>query len=254
MMQPLSLAKYPYVHGNPVNATDPSGMLVREDITVAPSVQQELVKQQTPQYWEIFRKNKERLIAYSIVIAAAIYALRSLHGDPEEDTEDDGMPKIVWGDDLRETTTHTIEAQSRRGNGFQGGLPGLGSPVLLTIAFPKQRNRAGWRSIFLEWYEKEPQCRNKTGRPIGISCDEYPYNSTIPGGPIFYNLNLVSLKPVSAAEQNTQGQWLSSFYTKARVIPWHPQKGWFAVGASLEERDSYWIAREGGPKNYFAKT
>ena len=28
MMQPLSLAKYPYVHGNPVNATDPSGKVV----------------------------------------------------------------------------------------------------------------------------------------------------------------------------------------------------------------------------------
>jgi len=27
MMQPLSLAKYPYVHGNPVNAIDPSGMV-----------------------------------------------------------------------------------------------------------------------------------------------------------------------------------------------------------------------------------
>jgi hypothetical protein len=28
LTDPLSLAKYPYVHGNPVNLTDPSGLFV----------------------------------------------------------------------------------------------------------------------------------------------------------------------------------------------------------------------------------
>jgi hypothetical protein len=30
LSEPLSLAKYPYVHGNPVNNTDPSGMFIAE--------------------------------------------------------------------------------------------------------------------------------------------------------------------------------------------------------------------------------
>jgi len=255
MTEPLSLAKYPYVHGNPVNSTDPSGMFTIGEVAIdntRVSLERAYEASSAIRPAGTVSKIALRLIVYSVLVAATLYTLDYLLNGSEQDNDSYGIPKVVWGEDLPESTTHTIEALSgAAGKGFKGGLGGFGSPVLLRIAFPMRNHRRNWRAVFSDWHDKEPQCRNKTGRPIGLSCDEYPYNSTIPGGLAAYNLNLVSLKPVSATEQNTQGGWLNSFYTKAGVIPWHPQEGWFAVGASLKEDKSYWIARGETEKNYF---
>jgi len=209
MTEPLSLAKYPYVHDNPVNAIDPSGLFVPTSIADMNTTEanrallEKIYQNSTPKYWDLLFKVSVRLVVYSIILAATLYALDYLIKAAQQDDENGyGIPVVVWGDDLRQSTTHTIEAlKGEAGKGFKGGLAGVGSPVLLRIALQRGR-RTGWRSIFNEWYEKEPQCRNKTGKPIGLSCDEYPYNSTIPGGLIAYDLNLVSLKPVSAKEQH----------------------------------------------------
>jgi hypothetical protein len=106
--------------------------------------------------------------------------------------------------------------------------------------------------LFGEWYEKEPQCKGKTGDLTNLSCDEYPYNSTAPGGLLAYDLHLVSLKPVDSDEQNTQGGWLNSFYKKAGIVPFDLQKGWYLVQTTNTE-DSYWIGRNSKDKNYFKK-
>jgi hypothetical protein len=100
---------------------------------------------------------------------------------------------------ISETTQHTADA-----------IAGGKSPILTR----------GVNGSPPGWYNKFPPC---LGRPLGTSCDEYPYMSTVEGGVG------ASLSVVEPAFQNKQGGDLSAFYgfagcnvqvgTKYGVIP-----------------------------------
>jgi hypothetical protein len=252
MNMPLSLNRYGYTHGNPVNAINPSGMFTGSlDFLTANKLNSDIQAQQAPVWIQALNTLKGGVfkasvfaIAYYITTVVLEYLLEGREYDPESSQ----IPTVVWGKDIKETRDHTREALSGNGSGFKDGF-GIGSPILFRIQFEKGR-RTGWRALFNEWYEKEPQCKGKTGGSTRKSCDEYPYNSTAPGGPLAYNLHLVSLKPADASEQNRQGNWLIRFYNSADVVPFDLQKGWFFV-QTTEEQNSYWMGRNSKNKNYF---
>ncbi len=139
------------------------------------------------------------------------------------------------------TTTYTWDAENRL-NAAEGAgtstiydydysgirvsqnVNGVETRFLFRIQFQKGR-RTGWRALFDERYKNEPQCKGKTGRLVKLSCDEYPYNSTAPGGLLAYDLHHVLLKPVDSKKQDTQSGWLNkSFYEKAGIVPFDIQK------------------------------
>jgi RHS repeat-associated protein len=253
MMNPLSLNRYGYTHGNPVNGTDPSGMFLVNDALVIQAEIQKAYGAAVP--FSLTALNTLKGGLYKAAVFAIAYyvttvVLEYLLEGREYKQESNQIPTVVWGNNLGKTRDHTSEALSGQGSGFKDGF-GIGSPILFRIQFQKGR-RTGWRALFGEWYEKEPQCKGKTGDLTNLSCDEYPYNSTAPGGLLAYDLHLVSLKPVDSDEQNTQGGWLNSFYKKAGIVPFDLQKGWYLVQTTNTE-DSYWIGRNSKDKNYFKK-
>jgi RHS repeat-associated protein len=55
MMNPLSLNRYGYTHGNPVNGIDPSGMFSFEDVSVANVLRDQLIRQEVTQGFQVVR-------------------------------------------------------------------------------------------------------------------------------------------------------------------------------------------------------
>jgi len=274
MMQPLSLAKYPYVHGNPVNAIDPSGMF-KEDSLGALAVVAELSKITVPLVFSL------PIIGGAIVIGG-VAGVAVTAGVPgvvnvaktaisigarigvqvarrmaeiltlvDDILTLQGFPVIVWGNELPTTTIHTFDALHGISNGFkyEGGRA---SPFLGRISRP------GWGRQWLPGTGRCPDPDTSVGD--GLTCDEYPYNSTVPGGWLFYELNQVSLRPVPDYEQligkrnpqtgaTSQGTKLGQFYTQAGVEALDPVNMWFGVGVTART-ESFWIDRSGQPQQF----
>jgi hypothetical protein len=65
-----------------------------------------------------------------------------------------------------------------------------------------------------QWYRYKAPCMNK---PAGTDCDEYPYRTTVEGGPERYEAGLVSLRPMSAAGNRGAGGFLGAFYAACGI-------------------------------------
>lgn len=265
MTEPLSLTKYPYVHGNPVNLTDPSGLFAYAEVmsamniidvlaattlvgaayglstTLSTGTFPEAVSAAVPEIANVARAPISIAGRIAVGVARSTAQILSL---VDEVLFIQGFPVIHWGNELPETTQHTYEALHGLGNGFKSP-GGIALPFLGYIGSP------GWPR---GWLNSTGKCT--TPRP-GRVCDEYPYASTIPGGFPFYELNTVSVKMVPAYEQlfslrnpvtgaTSQGTKLGQFYTRADVKALQPLKMWFGVGTTTNS-DSYWVDRDGIP-------
>ena len=181
-------------------------------------------------------------IAGRIAIAVARATIDILAPIAEELlTERLGIPLIFWGSELPETTQHTFEAITGTSAGFKDGY-GKASAFLGRVA-PE------WNRAWLNKFVPSP-------RPNGVIADEYPYYTTFPGGPYFYQFHQVSVKLVSDYEQRgknpnppyarAQGPKLNTFYsigTGADVVADDPIKMWFGVGVTQQK--SFFIKRDG---------
>jgi hypothetical protein len=179
-----------------------------------------------------------------------------------------GFPSIIWGNEIEQTRDHTRAAILGFGNTKDTG--GMAPSFLFRIQPGWERSlpRPPFDNLYpngkrysRNWYNEEPQCFWDNANPTesqqrynGKVCDEYPYASTIQGGPLNYQLNTVSLKLVDAFEQQVewwgkenvygQGWKLNQFYKLAPVKQWDPKFGWFIVGTRTQG-ESIWIDRNG---------
>ena len=279
MREPLSLAKYPYGHGNPVNLTDPSGLFVGYGST-AITISNILLTAYVIGSVSYLSRDLERDDAFPDYLIQAVPELANIARTPisladslsrqiaayeaetcslwnlSKDCDLQGFPYIVWGMDLPRTTEHT--AGAIRGLGSTKNPPGK-APAFLA------RTKPGWKRGNPPWYNQESQCNNAArtafesvnGRAV---CDEYPYASVWQGGQLNYEYNSVAIRLVPAHEQIpikgtgnlNQANMLLRFYGKSRgagIIPNDPIKMWFGVGANLlSDSQSFWVGRDGVPR------
>lgn len=221
MMQPLSLNRYGYTHGNPVNNIDPSGMFLGEQLVVI-SEQGRLQSQQLPIWIPIATQALQKL-GISILNSAVQVVRKSIEASFAIDKElkqiakDNHVPAIIWGINFPYTTAHTAAAIS--GSGFTSDsvkdwdtdngvlFKATPLPVILSRA-PRIKG---------DWYKEKEPC--KSYKPDkSFVCDEYPFGATEQGGPDMYEKGLVSLYPVPPYEQTGRGQGnvLNSFYSKSK--------------------------------------
>jgi hypothetical protein len=59
------------------------------------------------------------------------------------------------------------------------------------------------------WYRNLPQCQAKNA---GQDCDEYPFYSTIQGGPARDGFPVGDIEPIDATDNRRQGAILNGFY------------------------------------------
>ena len=256
LTQPLSLAKYSYTYNNPVNLTDPSGMYVclAEESNVL-AIQAELIATEATAIATTTSLGTTGVITTEaiaadaalvnvaaapisitqrIVITVAKVILTAVVIEVAIENLNLGIPIILWGSELPETTKHTYEAITGISGDFKDGT-GIASPFLGRVS--------GWGRGWLDGV-----LPIKTGQVR----DEYPYNSSVPGGPIFYDLHQVSVRYVVAYEQTGsnpitgargQGTKLGSFYSRADVVAYVPLHMWFGVGVT--SLPSFYITRDG---------
>ena len=96
-----------------------------------------------------------------------------------------GIPIIVWGQELPQTTQHTFDAIT--GSDMSGFKDGIGKA-----------------SSLLEHVPRQPSTWLKILPPIsGLVRDEYPYATSIPGGEQYYLDHQVSVRYVANYEQSS---------------------------------------------------
>ena len=284
LSDPLSLAKYPYVHGNPVNATDPSGLLKLDTIAVLQAVSAlHLLYRSSPTspigsidhfdtgndvvpgyLKDTNNSGVNRFINVPItntqyqVIESKVENCNKSNGNKNCDFS--GFPIIYWGKDLPDIHKHTRDAISQGkpsfiaraaevdslGNQISGSIWSRLHPQGLMKRYPGRDNK-----FPAQWYDFTPECPWDNNNPQasveaarGLDCDEYPYHSTLQGGRINYEQGNVSLRRLDSSQNDIQGDWLKNFYFNARVAKLHPYYSWFGVKAT-DSPISYWEDRQG---------
>lgn len=280
--EPLSLAKYPYVHGNPVNFTDPSGLFAENGLT---TIILQGILSAMPSISFTTALTLAR-VATPIFIGAALvatYALADAYLVTDADEDDyNGLPIVFFTDgDLPMHRRHINFAQTGFGltkSYYQAyhnekPLPSSAYPLpsvlnyqgidqdrsFLDEAVKKDRNQPTTKerserdnALIARALGIYPQYIN--GRPYydippnSYARDEYPFSTTAEGGPTNWSNNLVSVDVVTASESIRQGQLLKKFYKDPGValVARDPLLGQFGVLTSpVNNYNSGFIQRNG---------
>ncbi|MEG3928593.1 putative Ig domain-containing protein [Microcoleus sp. T3_D1] len=271
LTEPLSLAKYPYVHGNPVNATDPTGLFIDTQATLALHTALIIALAQTPYlslrvetpgehfvpgYLRGHGTGADKMAKMPVSITRETQVSKEkiaqcIAQNGRNNCDFEGFPVIVWGREMDEVTDHTETALS---NGLPAFLayirPGWQRELSESERQEIVQQNPGAKYPPIGWYNvpRESDCYwnpyGRNPRYYGKQCDEYPYSSTLQGGRINYNRGSVSLKLVPQNENELQGRYLRDFYRYASIYANHPLRAWFGVDTQ-SSTFSYWIDRNG---------
>jgi RHS repeat-associated protein len=262
---PISLHKYLYANGNPVNGRDPSGfsdtslaevnttvavsgeLLTLEGASVAGATTVALpvaVSAEVPVAVNVGHAAISIGGRIAVDVARATMALLVVTVDTIEATVIAGFPVLLWGSELPETTLHTFESIIGTSNGFKDGH-GRAAPFLGYT--DPQPNRMWLDKIIPLPVPKGPSGEDQIR-------DEYPYNATVPGGPDFYNRHEVSIRLVPDNEQRgrrSQAAIFSSFYSAKNgpgIVRNHQRLMWY--GVFVTPTTSFFVDRLGIPRSF----
>jgi RHS repeat-associated protein len=262
LTDPLSLAKYPYVHGNPVNLTDPSGLFALDPLTT-------LVLQGILRAFPSTTFSTALLaarVATPIIVGATAVALLALLDffSPDDDTDRfNGLPILFFSPgDLPMHWQHIKDAQTGTGTGksFYTNLrasqpPVYTRPLNSVLNHLGREHPRGWldQAINIKKDFDKGIIAGALGIPISniprsYARDEYPFATTVQGGEANWNMDLVSVRVVGNLESSTQGGLVGAFYNDARValVAGDPDLSRFGVlTSSTAARKSGYIRRDG---------
>jgi RHS repeat-associated protein len=272
--EPLSLAKYPYVHGNPINYIDPSGLLVYE-LETASILQRILASLSTP--IPIGAIGVARTVGETIAIVSIATAAITVGLSLEllrDFSRRNGIPTLVFlGGNLEEHARHVQHTQFGIGNTVNRirrleeiqrnrvPVPGLRDaslekggfispflvaphPVILPFYAPVRtaiENDRGFLNIL-------PRNGRLGLPPRTVVRDEFPFSTTTSGGTDRFNNNQVSVRYVPDAESRRQAGLISAFYNDINVnlIPDDRLRGRFlVVGIPQLRMQSGYFTRDG---------
>ena len=221
---PLSLNKYIYANGDPVNFVDPSGYfslggMMSAGMNISISYARfEIASMITnallsPIIDAIVSKGLPALDGYrgNSYMAGLLTGLASICYVGKNKCYIKGVSVFSNGFNTPYTTMHIMDALYGNGDTISG-VSGNALTFLLIKGKTAERN-----DVPPYMRKMSPMCNGKTGKGFGMDCDEYPYASTVNGGKLAYQNDMVSLRPVPLSDNRSQGQKLKSFYSKAGI-------------------------------------
>jgi RHS repeat-associated protein len=243
LSEPLSLNKYAYVHGNPINSTDPTGMLIEEQI-----VGLDIGATLQAQAYATIQANAIRSSIFALGVGTLnlpeqLRLFQSERTLKECNVEQDpnckpGVPTVFFGSHNRgesiiETTAHIKSA-------IDSGKHSLLSAWDIK---PGGHGISSGRKGGRPWYYNKPECDKSNYKSGTVTCDEYPFFSTNEGGQLNYTFKQVSLRLVPELEAGRQGSLLN-VSGKAGVVKGHFLLEWYGV-VTINEMDSFWRRADG---------
>lgn len=200
--RPITLNKYLYGNGDPINTVDPSGNFGLASIGASLNSRAILANSANV---VVRRRLLQRVITETLRAprVAAKFA-RECRRNPRRCKLETNL--LVHGNNIPQTTQHVLDAQTGNGSNL------IHAPLFLNRASPSSR------SFISGSRECNPSVRVRASiRQSGpVACDEYPFNSTSQGGRQNYPA-VVSLRFTALAEAPQQGGLISGFYRACRV-------------------------------------
>ena len=220
---PLSFNAYQYADLDPVNNLDPTGRFTMSELNASNAIRGNLSRMAIP----AFRGVVNRVVSTVVRVARAgsrtvVQEIKRCIKTPRNCRI---APAFIVTGFLGtwETSRHILDAQLGNGTSL------LPSPPALWRVPP---GRKGWyRRASVECHDTvRPAAIAQAGKVV--ACDEYPYNSSRPGGQRTYPI-LTSLRFVGNAESLPQATFLNAFYTTCRVPKTGPFRRRFFMSFGL---------------------
>jgi RHS repeat-associated protein len=260
LSEPLSLNKYAYVHGNPINSTDPSGwtslleLETTTDVGAALQAQAYATIQANNIRSSIFALGVGTLnLPQQLTLMLDTHTLKNCNATSDEGCQVLGIPiafstNFYYGKPQHVTTFHIAEAIVTQGK----------SPLLTlwrrddTTPKPTLHGSRNWYTFPFPKFpdkDKNPCTIFKAGmkgnQASQWGCDEYPFWSTYEGGETNGKQGKVSLQIVPVDESEAQGPFLGKAQN-AGVVVGLPFLNMFGVVAlPFTNESSYWRDRRG---------
>jgi RHS repeat-associated protein len=266
LSDPLSLNKYGYVHGNPVNSIDPTGLFTMTESSAGFSISSIFSAMNVALPYVRAAAPFARAAAIGVGVAAvgvSAYSQKdiiklamsyiavkacNLFGSSNCRTF---IPIVFYGNNfgvdnqgrlnrLEETTQHVYESIV-----FESRAPIVSQRIpahdRTWLAGTTECNSTA-RSIAMSILN-----RNETPRDrFSVTCDEYPFASTEQGGAANYSRGGVSLKFVPGWETTPQANLMSRAKLRAAGVDANdPFEKWYGVIAIPGMRTSFWRSRTG---------
>ena len=266
--EPLSLNKYGYVHGNPVNSTDPTGMFAASlgELTAAFTIASILGAYAVNNINNGIRSlsgtagnlagNAASSLTWQTKLLLSLLAIKSfiVTQDSEGQTN---IPIVFYGntvfhgsqfEPITNTTQHITEAI------FSGKEFVLSAWDQLPQGRSADR---GWYTRTRLVYEDGGRINTCSSISRGIysrenngitaTCDEYPFYSSEQGGPENFVTRRVSLRLVPQPEAGPQGTLMHpELLRSAGVVPGDEEEKWYGVVPISSLPISFWRKRTGG--------
>ncbi len=216
-LDPVTLNKYLYTNGDPINFTDPSGhfAFTLTGISAGQSIMNGLAVVAVYITARVVLDRLVDVLFYSPIAEELVE--QAIEGQRNKLN----FKWISYGQHIPEHTDHIGAALKGRGSSLPGGHPGY---LRATSQLNKKDKGLVTRS-FLNALCGKP-------RPAGKACDEYPFASSFQGGYQAWLEGKISLKLLSDSESKRQGNFMYWLYRYNNMTDYpHPDSAYsvFAI-------------------------